>query len=85
MTLSEFSNEFDLFYNNIMSNAAPGLTEYEKSVFLTKAQDDIIKAYFNPKGNKFQEGLDDSLKRQIDFSTITVYTELGKATGDDGM
>lgn len=85
MTLSEFSNEFDLFYNNIMSNAAPGLTEYEKSVFLTKAQDDIIKAYFNPKGNKFQEGLDDSPKRQIDFSTITVYTELGKATGDDGI
>ena len=37
MTTPEFSNEFDVLYNNIMSNAAPGLNEYEKSVFLTKA------------------------------------------------
>lgn len=71
MTTQEFSNEFDILYNNVMSNQAPGLNEYEKSVFLTKAQDEIVKAYFNPKGNKFQEGYDDSGKRQIDFSMIT--------------
>lgn len=70
MTTQEFSNEFDILYNNIMSNAAPGLTEYEKSVFLTKAQSEIIKSYFNSKGNKFQEGFDDSEKRQYDFSNL---------------
>lgn len=70
MTNQEFSNEFDILYNNIMSNQAPGLNEYEKSVFLTKAQDEIIKNYFNPKGNKYQEGFDDSPKRQIDFSKL---------------
>lgn len=70
MTTQEFSNEFDILYNNIMSNAAPGLNEYEKSVFLTKAQDELIKNYFNPKGNKYQEGFDDSQKRQIDFSML---------------
>lgn len=70
MTVQEFSNEFDILYNNIMSNQAPGLNEYEKSVFLTKAQDEIIKNYFNPKGNKYQEGFDQSAKRQIDFSTL---------------
>ena len=70
MTATEFSNEFDLSYNNIMSNAAPGLNEYEKSVFLTKAQEELIKNYFNPKGNKYQEGFDDSVKRQIDFSEL---------------
>lgn len=37
MTLQEFSDEFDVLYNNITSNQAPGLNEYEKSVFLTKA------------------------------------------------
>jgi hypothetical protein len=37
MTTSEFSNQFDVLYNNITSNQAPGLDEYEKSVFLTKA------------------------------------------------
>lgn len=66
----EFSNEFDVLYNNIMSNASPGLDEYEKSVLLTKAQEEIVKNYYNPKGNKYGEGLDDSLKRQIDFSSL---------------
>lgn len=70
MTTTEFSNEFDVLYNNIMSNAAPGLNEYEKSVFLTKAQDEIIFNYFNPNGNKYKEGFDNSPKRQIDFSEL---------------
>lgn len=70
MTCEEFSNEFDLFYNNIMSNQAPGLNEYEKSVFLTKAQDDIIKKYFTLKGNKYNENFDGSIKRNIDFSKL---------------
>ena len=76
MTNQEFSNEFDVLYNNISSNQAPGLDEYEKSVFLTKAQDEIIKNYFNPKGNKYQEGFDDSEKRQIDFSMIMRSTSI---------
>lgn len=70
MTVKEFSDQFDVLYNNIMSNQAPGLDEYEKSVFLTKAQDEILKNYFNPKGNKYQEGFDGSQKRQIDFSKL---------------
>ena len=70
MTNSEFSNQFDVLYNNIMSNQAPGLDEYEKSVFLTKAQDEVVLAYFNPKGNKFFEGFDGSEQRQIDFSML---------------
>ena len=37
MTIQEFSSEFDVQYNNIASNAAPGLDEYEKSVLLTRA------------------------------------------------
>jgi hypothetical protein len=80
MTNQEFSNEFDVFYNNIMSNAAPGLNEYEKSVFLTNAQNEMVKAYFNPKGNKYLEGLDDSKKRAIDFSTLMRVTELNSIT-----
>ena len=72
MTASEFSQEFDILYNNIASNQAPGLTEYEKSVFLTKAQDEIIKNYFTnkPNGNKYQEGIEDSAKRYSDFSCL---------------
>ena len=79
MTCEEFSNEFDILYNNVMSNQAPGLDEYEKSVFLTRAQDDIVKRYFTPKGNKDFEGFDSSLKRNMDFSSLyrnyTIYAE----------
>lgn len=71
MTDLEFENSFDILYNNITSNNAPGLNSYEKSVFLTKAQDEIIKNYFNPKSNPKQDGYDSTAKRQIDFSTIT--------------
>lgn len=80
MTNQEFSNEFDILYNNIISNQAPGLDEYEKSVFLTKAQDEIVKNYFNPKGNKYQEGFDGSEKRQIDFSMLIVTETVHEAT-----
>ena len=71
MSPQEMENEFDVLYNNITSNQAPGLNSYEKSIFLTKAQDEIIKNYFNPKGNKYQEGFDGNSKRQIDFSMLT--------------
>ena len=70
MTAIEMSNEFDVIYSNITSNQAPGIDEYEKSVFLTKAQDEIVKAYFNPRANKTGEGFDDSLIRQADFSSL---------------
>lgn len=70
MTTAEFSNEFDILYNNIVSNQSPGVDQYEKSVFLTRAQEEIIKNYFNPKGNKYQEGFGNSPKREIDFSNI---------------
>lgn len=66
----ELTNGFDILYNNISSNASPGLNEYEKSVILTKAQIEVLKNYFNPKGNKYKEGFDGSQKRQIDFSNL---------------
>lgn len=76
MNAHEFSNQFDVLYNNITSNQAPGLNEYEKSVFLTKAQDEIIKNYFNPKANKVQDGFDSTAKRQTDFSMLLATYEL---------
>ena len=49
MSVEEMDNMFDVLYNNITSNQAPGLNAYEKSVFLTKGQDETMKNYFNPK------------------------------------
>ena len=72
MKLQEFSDQFDVLYNNITSNQAPGLDEYEKSVFLTKAEKEIVKNYFSAgsMGNTLKQGYDDSAKRQADFSVL---------------
>ena len=82
MICEEFSDQFDVHYNNIMSNAAPGLNEYEKSVFLTKAQNEIVKNYFNPQGNKYKEGFDGSAKRQMDFSMLMSQIECDSASAE---
>ena len=80
MDAGEFSDQFDVLYNNVTSNQAAGLTEYEKSVFLTKAQDEIVKNYFTSgsKGNNIGQGFDDSQKRQADFSCL-MMTQRGDA------
>ena len=74
MTIQEFSTEFDVLYNNVTSNQAPGLNEYEKSVFLTKAQSQLVNEYFNSRSDGFGGGYDGSQKRQYDFSGL-VRTE----------
>tara|TARA_R110000851_G_scaffold57420_1_gene133751 strand:+ start:4854 stop:5651 length:798 start_codon:yes stop_codon:yes gene_type:complete len=48
MTLTEISREFDIAYDNISSNQAPGVNSYEKSVLLTKAQDQIVRSKYSP-------------------------------------
>lgn len=58
MTNPEFSIEFDILYNNISSNKAPGLNEYEKSVFLTKSQELIVTELYSGRNttyNSFEE------------------------------
>lgn len=72
MTIGEFSDQFDVLFSNITSNQAPGLNEYEKSLFLTKAEKEIVKNYFTASsaGNTTKEGFDDSAKRQADFSVL---------------
>lgn len=46
MNIDEFYNEFNLVYNNISSNQAPGLDKYEISVYLTKAQSALVDALY---------------------------------------
>lgn len=70
MNIPEFSTEFDVLFNNITSNQAPGLNEYEKSVFLTKAQSQLINEYFNNRTDGVGGGFDGSQKRQYEFSSL---------------
>lgn len=78
MTTNEFSLEFDILYDSISSMDAPGLDEYEKSVFLTQAQLQLIKEYNDPPVMKSRfrttvqgkSGFEGSDKRRADFSNI---------------
>lgn len=70
MNKQEFLNQFNVLYNNETSNQAPNLNGYEISVFLTKAEYEVLKNYFVRTNNKSGAGFDDSQKRQIDFSTL---------------
>lgn len=80
MTIQEFSTEFDVLYNNVTSNQAPGLNEYEKSVFLTKAQSQLVNEYFNSRTDGFGGGFDGSQKRQYDFSSLIQVATLDEYT-----
>lgn len=44
------SSQFDLALNSYAQGRSLLLTEYEKSIFLTQAQDVLIREYFNPTG-----------------------------------
>lgn len=70
MTVQEFRNEFDLLYDNIASKGAPGLDDYEVSVFLTLGQEELIKNKNTPKSNKLQEGFDQTEKRRVELKEL---------------
>lgn len=71
ISVRELEDQFDVLYNSITSNQAPGLDIYEKSVFLTKAQTDVILSYFHSYKNRTFQGYDGSIERQADFSKLT--------------
>lgn len=86
MTTTEFSNRFDILYNGIATNDAPPLDLYEKSVYLTKAQLQIVKNYFEPKGNKYGDGFEQSNKRRNDLNElIRTYKSTIEISSDDGI
>jgi len=82
MTADEMRQEFDLLYDNIMSNKAPGLTAYEVSRFLSQAQLSIVTAlYKGLAAESFEEtesnaGNLDALMRQV---TLTEQSDVDAA------
>ena len=82
MTLDELSTTFDILYNNISSNQAPGLTEYEKSVFLTQAQEAVIlDLYKGVTGDSFETT--EEVTRYLS-SLVKPYTKL-QLTSQTGL
>lgn len=83
MTNTEFSAEFDILYNNILSNAAPGLDEYEKSVFLTNAQEGFVKDLYNGTSiTSFEKS--EEARRSLD-ELVTTFRTSNKEEGNLGL
>lgn len=81
MTLNELSVEFDLMYNNISSNMAPGLSEFEKSVFLTQAQETIILDLYKGTGGDSFESTEE-ITRYLN-TLIGTQTIIGESITDN--
>ena len=82
MTTQEFSNEFDVLYNNITSNQAPGLSEYEKSVLLTQAQESFIIDIYT--GN-YKDSFESTEEVTSYLNTLIKDTDLVLSINDSGI
>lgn len=94
MTIEEFSNEFDTLLNSyatinqfgkVENPATIELDEYEKSVFLTKAQEEtVIDLYSgkNPLGDSFEKT--EEVRRYLS-DLIKTYTTTEKKVGYTGL
>ena len=92
MTTEEFSNEFDTLLNSYSTIEAFGkapstveLDEYEKSIFLTKAQEEIVIDMYNGK-NPFGDSFERTEEIRRYLSTlIKTYTTTDKKVGYTGL
>lgn len=92
MTTEEFSNEFDTLLNSYSTIGAFGKTlstieldEYEKSVFLTNAQEEIVISMYNgknPFGDSFERT--EEIRRYLS-DLIKTYTTTDKKVGYTGL
>jgi hypothetical protein len=70
MTNQELKQEFLISYNAIASNSAPGIDDYELSVYLTRAQLELVKNYYDPLNNRKQKGFEATEKRRRDLNQL---------------
>ena len=77
---AEMSTQFDVMFNNITSNQGPGVDEFEKSIFCTKAASMLVVEFFNNRTDGVGGGFDGSQKRQYDFSSLIKTAQLSAPT-----
>lgn len=70
MTAQEMKRSFLVLYDKITNFAAPGYTDEEISLFLTKAQERIVLHYYRPNANRFNDGFQESEQRRKELSQL---------------
>lgn len=93
MTISNFSNGFDTLLNSYASKTVPGdqasraevhLDEYEKSFFLTKAQDEIVIELYSGK-NAYGDSFENTEETRRYLSNLIAEDRLDPITTSSGM
>lgn len=81
MTPKEFKEQFNLLYNNINNNAAPGLSDAEISSFLNKAQNEIVKQHVLGPATVYQLGINQTSKRDVELDSLVKTISYKTASG----
>ena len=76
LTATDMKNNFLVLYDKVTNFAAAGYEDSEISFFLTKAQDQIVKRYYNYKGNKYKEGFEETEKRRKDLAELIRHSDI---------
>lgn len=93
MTIQEFSDSFDTLLNSYSLSAQEGeeaskqlitLDEYEKSVFLTKAQNEIVLSYYSGK-NTYGESFESTEEVRRYLANLIVESTLKPITNTNGI
>ena len=79
MTSNEFRLEFDTIFDNITNGAAPGLDDYDRSYFLSKAQDELVKSIYDDSFEKNEKS-----RRRLD-TLVSFYTTSTEVVTTDVM
>lgn len=70
MTAPEMKNEFLIELDRVAALDAPSYTDREISDLLTRSQERLIKRRYNPYGNKYQEGFEQTEKRRKELRKL---------------
>lgn len=90
MTLKEFSDEFDTLANAWClpsqagsSNMPFNIDEYEKSVFLTKAQEELVRGLYEGRATGLSFEMTEILRSSLEALIKTAFPEKTEGTGID--
>lgn len=70
MTTSEVRNLFNVQYNDIFSGSAPGLNDYEISLYLTKAVRELVQTYYTGQADGNSADSNEELRELLAFYTL---------------
>ena len=90
MTLNDFSNGFDTLVNSYATSGTFGDTmpdvrfdEYEKSLYLTKYQEELIVSLYSGK-NPYREGFEQTEEMRRYLSNLVIVDEISPITNTSG-